>query len=44
MSSRNKYLSAEEREIAPVLYRALISGQEAFMNGASSTSDLLAVV
>ncbi|KAI3654802.1 hypothetical protein MP228_000182 [Amoeboaphelidium protococcarum] len=44
MSSRNKYLSAEERKIAPVLYRALISGQEAFMNGASSTSDLLAVV
>jgi pantoate--beta-alanine ligase len=29
MSSRNSYLSAEERELAPVLHRALRAGEEA---------------
>jgi len=29
MSSRNSYLSAEERTIAPVLHRALRAGEEA---------------
>jgi pantoate--beta-alanine ligase len=33
MSSRNSYLSAEERQIAPVLHRALRAGQEAITHG-----------
>jgi pantoate--beta-alanine ligase len=33
MSSRNSYLSAEERKIAPVLHRALRAGQEAITHG-----------
>ena len=33
MSSRNSYLSAEERRIAPVLHRALRAGEEAITHG-----------
>jgi pantoate--beta-alanine ligase len=33
MSSRNSYLSAEERKIAPALHRALRAGQEAVQHG-----------
>lgn len=33
MSSRNVYLSSEERSIAPVLYRALRAGQKAYEGG-----------
>jgi pantoate--beta-alanine ligase len=33
MSSRNVYLSPEERRIAPVLYRALLAGQKAYEGG-----------
>jgi len=33
MSSRNAYLSAEERQIAPALYRALKGGVEAVTHG-----------
>jgi pantoate--beta-alanine ligase len=32
-SSRNSYLSAEERAIAPALYRALRAGEEAILRG-----------
>src|SRR5206468_4606101 len=32
MSSRNSYLSAEERAIAPVLHRALRAGEEALLH------------
>ncbi|HXH39803.1 MAG TPA: pantoate--beta-alanine ligase [Thermoanaerobaculia bacterium] len=32
-SSRNSYLSAEERKLAPLLYRALRTGQEAILRG-----------
>jgi pantoate--beta-alanine ligase len=37
-SSRNSYLSAEERAIAPVLYRALRAGEEAIGNGVHNVS------
>jgi pantoate--beta-alanine ligase len=33
MSSRNSYLSAEERKLAPALHRALRAGKEAIMRG-----------
>ena len=33
MSSRNNYLTAEQREIAPVLHRALRAGQDALEHG-----------
>jgi pantoate--beta-alanine ligase len=33
MSSRNSYLSAEERKLAPVLHRALRAGEEAIQHG-----------
>lgn len=33
MSSRNSYLSAEDRKIAPALYRALRAGEEALTHG-----------
>jgi len=36
MSSRNSYLSAEERRLAPTLHRALRSGEEALRNGAAN--------
>lgn len=37
MSSRNSYLSDEERAIAPVLHRALRAGQEAVTHGVEDT-------
>lgn len=36
MSSRNVYLTAEERAAAPALYRALNAGREAFLQSADS--------
>ncbi len=33
MSSRNVYLSPEERRIAPVFYRSLVAGREAIERG-----------
>ncbi|MCU1244216.1 MAG: pantoate--beta-alanine ligase [Acidobacteria bacterium] len=36
MSSRNSYLSAEERKLAPVLQRALQAGREALRHGADA--------
>ena len=32
MSSRNAYLTTEERKVAPVLYRALLAGRETFLS------------
>ena len=40
MSSRNRYLSAEDREIAPELYSALLRARELFDSGVTSSSDL----
>lgn len=33
MSSRNAYLSAEERKVAPALYQALLAGRKALLGG-----------
>ena len=33
MSSRNSYLSADERKLAPALHRALRAGEEALTHG-----------
>lgn len=33
MSSRNAYLSAEERKVAPALYQALLAGRKALLSG-----------
>ena len=33
MSSRNRYLSPEERAMAPLLYQAMLQGQDAFNQG-----------
>lgn len=40
MSSRNAYLNAEQRRIAPTLYRTLISVAEAVTGGAAAASAL----
>ncbi len=40
MSSRNSYLSADERATAPVLHRALRAAQEAITHGIHSVPDL----
>jgi pantoate--beta-alanine ligase len=40
MSSRNAYLSAEDRAKAPALHRALRAGQEAITHGIHSVPDL----
>jgi pantoate--beta-alanine ligase len=40
MSSRNAYLSTEERAKAPVLHRALRAGQEAITHGIHSVPDV----
>ncbi|HSP32980.1 MAG TPA: pantoate--beta-alanine ligase, partial [Thermoanaerobaculia bacterium] len=37
MSSRNSYLSADERALAPVLHRALRAGEEAVTHGVEDT-------
>jgi pantoate--beta-alanine ligase len=42
LSSRNKYLSAEERTVAPVLYRALSAGAGAAAAGAGPAAVLAA--
>ncbi len=47
MSSRNVYLDAGERQVAPVLYRALLTAREAFESGtrdATSIRDIVARV
>ncbi|HEV7239267.1 MAG TPA: pantoate--beta-alanine ligase [Thermoanaerobaculia bacterium] len=40
MSSRNSYLSAEERAKAPVLHRALRAGEEAITHGIHEVSEI----
>ena len=42
MSSRNVYLSAEERRAAPVLYRALNAAQSAYLSGQREAATLRA--
>ena len=44
MSSRNAYLSAEEREKAPIMYRALREAKIAFKNGERNASKLAQIV
>jgi pantoate--beta-alanine ligase len=44
MSSRNAYLSPEERQAAPVLYRALNAAQEAYATGERSAEALRATM
>ncbi len=44
MSSRNTYLSPQERKAATVLYRALSSARQAFHDGERSASRLRAIV
>lgn len=41
MSSRNIYLSKEQREIAPVLYKSLQAVEKAFNNGIRSYGSLI---
>ena len=38
MSSRNSYLSAEERRIAPIFYKALQAGRQAIADGATDAA------
>jgi pantoate--beta-alanine ligase len=44
MSSRNSYLSAEERQAATVLYRALSAAKSAFDNGERDAGRLRSIV
>jgi pantoate--beta-alanine ligase len=41
MSSRNVYLSQEERSIAPIIYQSLIVGKKAYENGERTSSVLI---
>lgn len=41
MSSRNRYLSAEERAVAPVLYRALSEGRRAYEDGERNRGEIM---
>jgi pantoate--beta-alanine ligase len=41
MSSRNVYLSKEERAIAPIIYQALLAGKRAYENGERNASVLI---
>ncbi|MFC1541171.1 pantoate--beta-alanine ligase [Candidatus Latescibacterota bacterium] len=41
MSSRNQYLSKEEREQAPVLYKSLQAAQELFESGTTSAPEIV---
>lgn len=43
MSSRNQYLSAEEREGAPLIFRSLVAVQTAFTSGEKSVPELCKV-
>jgi pantoate--beta-alanine ligase len=44
LSSRNAYLSPEERAVAPVLHRALQAGAEAALDGAASAAEVSAAM
>lgn len=44
MSSRNRYLTAEQRAVAPNLYRALLAGRAAAGEPASATRDVVVAV
>jgi pantoate--beta-alanine ligase len=44
MSSRNAYLTLEERRAAPVLYRALTAASEAVRAGETDAARLVALV
>jgi pantoate--beta-alanine ligase len=44
MSSRNLYLSAEERESATVIHRALVKAKEVFREGERSSNRLVELV
>ena len=44
MSSRNAYLSDEEREAANVIHRALMAAREAYQNGENSAGKLVDLV
>ena len=44
MSSRNSYLSAEERKQAVILHKALKQGKEALANGEKDVSKLIAII
>jgi pantoate--beta-alanine ligase len=41
MSSRNRYLSAEQRSVAPVLYKALMEAQRIYNTGERKSDVLL---
>ncbi|TPX35251.1 pantoate---beta-alanine ligase (AMP-forming) [Synchytrium microbalum] len=41
MSSRNRYLSAEERSVAPILYRALAEARDVYNRGGSRREDII---
>lgn len=44
MSSRNAYLTPEERKVAPLIYRALLSGKELYEKGERSAEKIVAEV
>jgi pantoate--beta-alanine ligase len=44
MSSRNRYLSSEERAEAPALRQALLAAREAWLGGVSGSSSLLSLI
>jgi pantoate--beta-alanine ligase len=44
MSSRNVFLSMEERRLAPTLYHALLAGQRAIETGATDSSSVQAMM
>ena len=44
MSSRNRFLSSQDRQKASILYQALKCGQEVYENNSVSRSDILAAV
>lgn len=41
MSSRNVYLSAEERKRAPILYKALCAGRSRYLDGERSAQEII---
>lgn len=44
MSSRNRYLSTEERAAAPTLRRGLIKAREAWLSGVGDAASLIAII